>query len=138
MDAFFSQAAPVLARHGSNYRPFQRDYAHQVKVRVWGTGWKVYCFVGHLPALVHERALFPLSGFLPCNNRQCNATWAEISRAFGVLLVSIKRYVSFAGSEERRLFLRLPRSGRAEKREGAVCSAAAKVRAKLADHPFDD
>ena len=55
---------------------------------------KVYYFNGHLPVFVHEKsalATFRLfSTQLVING---NATQAEISRAFGVPLVTVKRYV---------------------------------------------
>src|ERR1700746_2601205 len=55
---------------------------------------KVYYFNGHLPVFVHEKgalASFRLfSTQLVING---NATQAEISRAFGVPLVTVKRYV---------------------------------------------
>ena len=55
---------------------------------------KVYYFNGHLPVFVHEKsalAAFRLfSTQLVING---NATHAEISRAFGVPLVTVKRYV---------------------------------------------
>ena len=55
---------------------------------------KVYYFNGHLPVFVHEKnalAAFRLfSTQLVING---NATQAEISRAFGVPLVTVKRYV---------------------------------------------
>ena len=74
---------------------------------------KVYYFNGHLPVFVHEKsalATFRLfSTQLVING---NATQAEISRAFGVPLVTVKRYVSSTGKEERRLSLRLLRSAR--------------------------
>ena len=54
---------------------------------------KVYYFNGHLPVFVHEKsalATFRLfSTQLIING---NATQAEISRAFGVPLVTVKRY----------------------------------------------
>src|SRR3984893_2422926 len=54
----------------------------------------VYYFNGHLPVFVHETnalATFRLfSTQLVING---NATQAEISRAFGVPLVTVKRYV---------------------------------------------
>ena len=54
----------------------------------------VYYFNGHLPVFVHEKsdlATFRLfSTQLVING---NATQAEISRAFGVPLVTVKRYV---------------------------------------------
>jgi transposase-like protein len=55
---------------------------------------KVYCFNGHLPVFVHEKsalATFRLFSIQLVING--NATQAEISRAFGVPLVTIKRYV---------------------------------------------
>jgi transposase-like protein len=55
----------------------------------------VYYFNGHLPVFVHEKsdlATFRLfSTQLVING---NATQAEISRAFGVPLVTVKRYVT--------------------------------------------
>src|SRR5271166_1035659 len=62
---------------------------------------KVYYFNGHLPVFVHEKsalATFRLfSTQLVING---NATQAEISRAFGVPLVTVKRYVKLY----RRIF----------------------------------
>ena len=73
----------------------------------------MYYFNGHLPVFVHEKsalATFRLfSTQLVING---NATQAEISRAFGVPLVTVKRYVKLYGRQEQRLFLRLLRSAR--------------------------
>jgi hypothetical protein len=55
---------------------------------------KVYYFNGHLPVFVHEKSALSIfrlfSTQLVING---NATQAEISRAFGVPLVTVKRYV---------------------------------------------
>src|SRR5271165_4901592 len=55
---------------------------------------KVYYFNGHLPVFVHEKSALGtfrlFSTQLVING---NATQAEISRAFGVPLVTVKRYV---------------------------------------------
>jgi transposase-like protein len=55
---------------------------------------KVYYFNGHLPVLVHDKSA--LSTFRLFSTQLVingNATQAEISRAFGVPLVTVKRYV---------------------------------------------
>jgi transposase-like protein len=55
---------------------------------------KVYYFNGHLPVFVHEKGA--LSTFRLFSTQLVingNATQAEISRAFGVPLVTVKRYV---------------------------------------------
>jgi hypothetical protein len=76
----------------------------------------VYYFNGHLPVFVHEKGA--LSTFRLFSTQLVingNATQVEISRAFGVPPVTVKRYVKLyreAGRQERRLFLRLPRSVR--------------------------
>ena len=55
---------------------------------------KVYYFNGHLPVFVHEKSA--LSTFRLFSTQLVingNVTQAEISRAFGVPLVTVKRYV---------------------------------------------
>src|ERR1700751_3722777 len=55
---------------------------------------KVYYFNGHLPVFVHEKgALATLQLFRNQLVINGNATQAENSRAFGVPLVTVKRYV---------------------------------------------
>jgi hypothetical protein len=74
---------------------------------------KVCYFNGHLPVFIHDKedlATFRLfSSQLVING---NATQAQIARAFGVPLVTVKRYVSSTGKVGRRPFLHRLRSVR--------------------------
>ena len=73
---------------------------------------KVYYFNGHLPVFVHEtRALSTFRLFSTQLVINGNATQAEISRAFGVPLVTVKRK-ALPGGRGRGPFLPLLRSAR--------------------------
>jgi transposase-like protein len=84
---------------------------------------KVYYFNGHLPVFVHEKgalAAFRLfSTQLVING---NATQAEISRAFGVPLVTVKRYVKLYREGGEAAFFVKKRS--ASKLTEQVCQQA--------------
>ena len=72
---------------------------------------KVYYFNGHLPVFVHDKSA--LSTFRLFSTQLVingNATQAEISRAFGVPLVTVKRYVKLFREAGAAAFLPLLRS----------------------------
>ena len=77
---------------------------------------KVCYFNGHLPVFIHESedlAAFRLfSSQLVING---NASQSEISRAFGVPLVSVKRYVKLPRGGGPRAFFAAPSRGRGSK-----------------------
>src|SRR3984893_2541108 len=77
---------------------------------------KVYYFNGHLPVFVHEKgalATFRLfSTQLVING---NATQAEISHAFGVPLVTVKRYVKLYRESGAAAFFAPPKKGSGKK-----------------------
>ena len=54
----------------------------------------MHYFNGHLPVFVHEKSALRTSLFSTQLVINGNATQAEISRAFGVPLVTVKRYVN--------------------------------------------
>jgi hypothetical protein len=75
---------------------------------------KVYYFNGHLPVFVHEKGA--LAAFRPSSIQLVingNATQAEISRAFGVPLVTVKRYVKLYREGGEAAFL-VPAKKRSE------------------------
>ena len=80
---FCPNVGTISACHRYNYRSFRQESRTSIRR-----------FNGHLPVFVHEKsalATFRLfSTQLVING---NATQAEISRAFGVPLVTVKRYV---------------------------------------------
>ena len=85
----------ILACHRYSCRSFRRELPTSIpRLLSEERDGKVYYFNGHLPVFVHEKkalAAFRLfSTQLVING---NATQAEISRAFGVPLVTVKRYV---------------------------------------------
>jgi transposase-like protein len=86
---------------------------------------KVYYFNGHLPVFVHEKsalATFRLfSTQLVING---NATQAEISRAFGVPLVTVKRYVKLYRQGGAAAFFAPARRRSASKLTEQVCLEA--------------
>ena len=70
----------------------------------------MYYFNGHLPVFVHEKGA--LSTFRLFSTQLVingNATQVEISRAFGVPPVTVKRYVKLYREAGAAAFLRLPR-----------------------------
>jgi transposase-like protein len=83
---------------------------------------KVYYFNGHLPVFVHEKsalATFRLfSTQLVING---NATQAEISRAFGVPLVTVKRYVKLYREHGAAAFFAPAKKRSGSKLTGEVC-----------------
>ena len=86
---------------------------------------KVYYFNGHLPVFVHEKgalATFRLfSTQLVING---NATQAEISRAFGVPLVTVKRYVKLYREAGAGAFFAPAKKRSASKLSAEVCHQA--------------
>jgi transposase-like protein len=86
---------------------------------------KVYYFNGHLPVFVHEKsalATFRLfSTQLVING---NATQAEISRAFGVPLVTVKRYVKLYREGGAAAFFAPAKKRSASKLTAEVCQQA--------------
>ena len=86
---------------------------------------KVYYFNGHLPVFVHEKgalATFRLfSTQLVING---NATQAEISRAFGVPLVTVKRYVKLYRESGAAAFFAPAKKRSASKLTAEVCQQA--------------
>ena len=74
---------------------------------------KVCYFNGHLPVFIHDKtdlATFRMfSSQLVING---NATQAQIARAFGVPLVTVKRYVKLSSKEGPLRFLHRLRSVR--------------------------
>jgi transposase-like protein len=86
---------------------------------------KVYYFNGHLPVFVHEKsalATFRLfSTQLVING---NATQAEISRAFGVPLVTVKRYVKLYREAGAAAFFAPAKKRSASKLTAEVCQQA--------------
>ena len=71
---------------------------------------KVYYFNGHLPVFVHEeRDLATFRMFTSQLVINGNATQAEISRAFGVPLVTVKRYVKLYRRGGVRAFFTPPK-----------------------------
>jgi transposase-like protein len=86
---------------------------------------KVYYFNGNLPVFVHEKkalATFRLfSTQLVING---NATQAEISRAFGVPLVTVKRYVKLYREEGAAAFFAPAKKRSASKLTAEVCQQA--------------
>src|SRR5262245_47552058 len=86
---------------------------------------KVYYFNGHLPVFVHEKsalAAFRLfSTQLVING---NATQAEISRAFGVPLVTVKRYVKLYREGGAAAFFAPAKKRSASKLTAEVCQQA--------------
>jgi transposase-like protein len=85
-------------------------------------GGKVYYFNGHLPVFVHEKddlATFRLfSSQLVING---NATQAQIARAFGVPLVTVKRYVKLYRERGTAAFFAPPKKRSATKLSPVVC-----------------
>ena len=86
---------------------------------------KVYYFNGHLPVFVHEKsalAAFRLfSTQLVING---NATQAQISRAFGVPLVTVKRYVKLQREAGAAAFFAPVKKRSASKLTREVCQQA--------------
>jgi transposase-like protein len=86
---------------------------------------KVYYFNGHLPVFVHETsalATFRLfSTQLVING---NVTQAEISRAFGVPLVTVKRYVKLFREGGAAAFFAPVKKRSASKLTAEVCQQA--------------
>ena len=86
---------------------------------------KVYYFNGHLPVFVHEEgdlATFRMfSSQLVING---NATQAEIARAFGVPLFTVKRYVKLYRQEGTRGFFVPPKRREGHKLTAALCAEA--------------
>ena len=86
---------------------------------------KVYYFNGHLPVFVHEKsalATFRLfSTQLVING---NATQAEISRAFGVPLVTVKRYVKLYREGGAAAFFAPAQKRSASKLTAEICQQA--------------
>ena len=86
---------------------------------------KVYYFNGHLPVFVHEKnalAAFRLfSTQLVING---NATQTEISRAFGVPLVTVKRYAKLYREGGEAAFFAPARKRSASKLTVEVCQRA--------------
>jgi Helix-turn-helix domain len=86
---------------------------------------KVYYFNGHLPVFVHEKnalAAFRLfSTQLVING---NASQAEISRAFGVPLVTVKRYVKLYREGGEAAFFVPAKKRSASKLTEQVCQQA--------------
>jgi len=85
----------------------------------------VYYFNGHLPVFVHEKsalAAFRLfSTQLVING---NATQAEISRAFGVPLVTVKRYAKLYREGGEAAFFAPAKKRSASKLTEQVCQQA--------------
>ena len=86
---------------------------------------KVYYFNGHLPVFVHDRedlATFRLfSSQLVING---NASQAQIARAFGVPLVTVKRYVKLYREGGTAAFFAPPKKRSASKLSPLVCQEA--------------
>lgn len=86
---------------------------------------KVYYFNGHLPVFVHDRedlASFRLfSSQLVING---NATQAQICRAFGVPLVTVKRYVKLYRLGGPRAFFTPPARRKGRRLTPEVCERA--------------
>lgn len=86
---------------------------------------KVYYFNGHLPVFVHEKnALGSFRLFSTQLVINGNATQAEISRAFGVPLVSVKRYVKLYRQGGAAAFFAPVRKRSASKLTAQVCLQA--------------
>jgi transposase-like protein len=88
-------------------------------------GNKVYYFNGHLPVFVHEKedlATFRLfSSQLVING---NATQAQIARAFGVPLVTVKRYVKLYREGGTAAFFAPAKKRSASKLNPPICQQA--------------
>jgi transposase-like protein len=86
---------------------------------------KVYYFNGHLPVFVHDKsalAAFRLfSTQLVING---NATQAQIARAFGVPLVTVKRYVKLYRESGEAAFFVPAKKRSASKLTAEVCQHA--------------
>jgi transposase-like protein len=86
---------------------------------------KVYYFNGHLPVFVHEkRALAAFRFFSTQLVINGNATQAEISRAFGVPLVTVKRYVKLYREGGEAAFFAPAKKRSASKLTAQVCQEA--------------
>ena len=89
---------------------------------------KVYYFNGHLPVFVHEkRALATFRLFSTQLVINGNATQAEISRAFGVPLVTVKRYVKLFREAGAAAFFAPAKKRSASKLTEEVCQQAPRV-----------
>lgn len=88
-------------------------------------GGKVYYFNGHLPVFVHEQndlATFRLfSSQLVING---NATQAQIARAFGVPLVTVKRYVKLYRESGTAAFFAARKKRSGTKLNPEICQQA--------------
>ena len=86
---------------------------------------KVYYFNGHLPVFVHEeRDLATFRMFTSQLVINGNATQAQISRAFGVPLVTVKRYVKLYRQGGVRAFFAPPKRRVGHKLTAEVCQQA--------------
>ena len=115
---FCPNVATIWACHRYNYRSFRQESRTSFEER----DGKLYYFNGHLPVFVHEKsalATFRLfSTQLVING---NATQAEISRAFGVPLVTVKRYVKLCREHEAAAFFAPAKKRSGSKLTGEVC-----------------
>ena len=113
----------ISACHRSNNRSFrQRSRTSIPRWPFEQRDGKVYYLNGHLPVYVHDKsdlATFRLfSTQLVING---NATQAEISRAFGVPLVTVKRYVKLYREHGAAAFFAPAKKRSASKLTAQVC-----------------
>ena len=86
---------------------------------------KVYYFNGHLPVFIHDKNdLATFRFFTSQLIVNGNATQAQISRAFGVPLVTVKRYVKLYRTQGPKGFYAPPRMRSASKLTPAVLARA--------------
>jgi len=86
---------------------------------------KVYYFNGHLPVFVHEeRDLATFRMFTSQLVINGNATQTQISRAFGVPLVTVKRYVKLYRQGGVHAFFAPPKRRAGHKLTAEVCQQA--------------
>jgi len=86
---------------------------------------KVYYFNGYLPVFVHEeRDLATFRMFTSQLVINGNATQAEIARAFGVPLVTVKRYVKLYRQGGVHAFFAPPKRRAGHKLTAQVCQQA--------------
>jgi Helix-turn-helix domain len=89
---------------------------------------KVYYFNGHLPVFVHEeRDLATFRMFTSQLVINGNATQTQISRAFGVPLVTVKRYVKLYRQGGVRAFFAPAKRRAGHKLTAEVCQEAQRL-----------
>src|SRR5580704_8000473 len=92
---FWANVATISACHRYNYRSFRQESRTSIRRSPLRSGMeRCTTSMAICRCLSMRRVLWRLSGFLvPQLVINGNATQAEISRAFGVPLVTVKRYV---------------------------------------------